>query len=121
MGPANRLYQIAKRSFIKSDQARGTAYPGLFSGRADPGLGWRRLGESRCALQGLENNHSNSIIGYSGTETVFIWNETRNVARMKTFSNINLSIKRKHLQLSQCEIHRYILVKFFLKVLHSSE
>lgn len=46
MGPANRLYQIAKRSFIKSDQARGTAYPGLFSGRAGRArLGWRRLGE----------------------------------------------------------------------------
>lgn len=70
MGPANRLYQIAKRSFIKSDQARGTAYPGLFSGRAEPG--WGGDWESRCALQGLENNLSNSIIGYSGTETVFI-------------------------------------------------
>lgn len=36
MGPANRLYQIAKRSFIKSDQSGGggggSLIPGLFSG-----------------------------------------------------------------------------------------
>lgn len=86
MGPANRLYQIAKRSFIKSDQdARweGGLSRSILRSNGAARLGWWTARPR--TLQGLENNHFNSIIGNSGNENV----QETGIKNVWTLSAIN--------------------------------
>jgi hypothetical protein len=76
MGPANRLYQIAKRSFIKSDQFTG-ARPPLIPARSQVGQGTDNTGfnfvhplrSPPYTSQGILSD-ANSIIGFCTTETI---------------------------------------------------